>query len=117
MRALFLALALVAGSVNAETPQRAVERLPCVKGGTVGANLDQRAAIPAATDLGWKTELTERAKKDWSHSLPSDDGFIVERSLLILRSPTIWRWHVSPTGVVTPVNGHAIGLADQCRSR
>jgi hypothetical protein len=117
MRALFFALALVAGVVNAETPQQAVERLPCVKDGTVGANLKQRAAIPAATDLGWKTEATVSARKDWLHSLPSDDGFIVERSLLILRSPTVWRWHVSPAGVVTPVNGHAIGLADHCRER
>ena len=81
-------------------PIQAVKESPYVKGGTIEERLKQKTSAPAVSDLGWSKKTAQ-------------DGFVVEKTIHVrgLRSPTIYRWSVSLTGAVRPINGHAISLS------
>lgn len=85
---------------NEGEPIDIVRRSFCQQGGTIDECLIKKTTIPAVTDLG----CTMRE---------IDDGFIVEKEIKIkgLQSSTVYRWHVSRLGNITPANGHAIGIS------
>ncbi len=84
-----------------EQAEEIVKNLQCSRWGTVDEYLTKKAAIPSVEDLGWKV-------------YPKDDGFEVERTLLIRqKTESKYRWHVYETGKAKPVNGRAFGITKE----
>ena len=78
--------------------EQKVKMLPSKHGGTVDAYMTNMAKIPFAEDLGWQVKALE-------------DGYEVERSLLINNTKTFsYKWKVSDSGEVTPLNDGARSL-------
>lgn len=83
--------------------EQAVRAQRAVKGGTVGDYLDNLASKPVVVHSDWVAR-------------PGNSGaFSIEflAKLSTLSSPTIYRWSVTPSGQVTPLNGHAIGITER----
>jgi hypothetical protein len=72
----------------------------CKQGGTVHECFSNKTSIPAVTDLGWTVA-------------EDNDGLVVQKEIKLqgLRSSTIYRWHVSPSGNIEASNGHAITIS------
>ena len=84
--------------IDWETATEMVKQLPCKKGGTIDEYLTKKAGVPAVEDLDW-------------HTYPRDDGFEVERFLLLNnRTQLLYKWHVSFDGNVRAINGKAMGI-------
>lgn len=81
-------------------PIQAVSNSHCKKGSSIKQCFYKKISVPAISDLGWSTKRTTK-------------GYIVERSIQVgrMRSPTIYRWLVTETGMVTPINGHATTMS------
>ncbi|UCD66245.1 MAG: hypothetical protein JSW69_01045 [Deltaproteobacteria bacterium] len=75
--------------------EQKVKMLPSIHGDTVDSYLTNMAKIPMAEDLGWKVYAIE-------------DGYEVERSILVNKSKMFrYKWKVSNTGEVTPLDDEA----------
>jgi len=78
--------------------EQKVRMLPSKHGDTIDAYMNNMVKIPMAEDLGWKVS-------------PLEDGYEVTRSILINRTKTFeYRWRVSNSGEVTPLNDRARSL-------
>jgi len=78
--------------------EQKVKMLPSKHGSTIDSYMTNMAKIPMAEDLGWMVYTLE-------------DGYEVERSILINKSKTFrYKWKVSNSGEVTPVNDRAKSL-------
>ena len=78
--------------------EQKVKTLPSIHGDTVDSYLTNMTKIPMAEDLGWKVYAIK-------------DGYEVERSILIDNSKTFrYKWKVSNTGEVTPLDDEARNL-------
>jgi hypothetical protein len=87
--------------LNEEQAEEFVKNLPCSREGTVGQYLSKKAEIPSVEDLGW-------------HVYPKEDGFEVERILLIRQKiESKYRWYVYKSGKVKPLNNKAIGITKE----
>ena len=86
---------------DAEQAEEIVKNLECSRWGTIDEYLTKKAATPSVEDLGWKV-------------YPKEDGFVVERTLLIRQKvESKYRWHVYETGKAKPLNGKAIGITKE----
>ena len=86
---------------DAERAEEIVKSLQCSRWGTVDQFLTKKAEIPSIKDLGWRV-------------YPKEDGFEVERVLLIRQKiESKYRWHVYETGKAKPLNGKAIGITKE----
>lgn len=86
--------------IDWQTATEMVKKLPCKKGGTVDEYLTKKAGVPAVEDLDW-------------HTYPRDDGFEVERLLLLdNRLKLQYKWHVSFDGHIRAINGKAMGITE-----
>ena len=78
--------------------EQKVKMLPSKHGSTIDSYMTNMAKIPMAEDLGWKVYTGE-------------DGYEVERSILINNSKTLrYKWKVSNSGEVSPANDRARAL-------
>jgi len=78
--------------------EQKVKMLPSKHGDTIDSYLTNMTRIPMAEDLGWKVYTIE-------------DGYEVERSILINNSKTLrYKWKVSDSGEVSPVDDRARSL-------
>jgi hypothetical protein len=84
-----------------EQAEEIVKKLQCSRWGTIDEYLTKKAAISSVEDLGWKV-------------YPKDDGFEVERTLLIRqKKESKYRWYVYETGKAKPLNGRAFGITKE----
>ena len=75
-----------------------VKMLPSKHGDSIDSYMTKMARIPMAEDLGWEV-------------YPLEDGYEVERSILINNAKTFrYKWKVSNSGEVSPVNDIARAL-------
>lgn len=75
--------------------EQKVKMLPSNHGKTIEAYLTNMTKIPMAEDLGWKVS-------------PIEDGYEVERSILINKVKTLrYKWKVSNSGEVSPMDDRA----------
>jgi hypothetical protein len=75
--------------------EQKVKMLPSIHGDTIDSYLTNMTKIPMAEDLGWKV-------------YPIEDGYEVERSILINNSKTFrYKWKVSNSGEVIPLDDEA----------
>lgn len=75
--------------------EQKVRMLPSKHGDTIDSYMNNMVRIPMAQDLGWKVH-------------PLADGYEVERSIQINNSKIIrYKWKVSNSGEVNPVNDNA----------
>jgi len=87
-----------AGSSKEYIAEQKVKMLPAKHGRTIDSYLTNMTKIPMAEDLGWKVR-------------PVEDGYEVERSILIKGSKTFrYTWKVLNSGEVSPVNDRAKSL-------
>ena len=78
--------------------EQKVKMLPSKHGDTIDSYMTNMANIPIAEDFGWKVYAIE-------------NGYAVERSILVNNSRTlIYKWKVSNSGEVSPVNDRARSL-------
>jgi hypothetical protein len=78
--------------------EQKVKMLPSKHGSTIDSYLTNMARIPIAEDLGWKVSAV-------------DDGFEVVRSIMVDNSRVFrYKWKVSDTGEVTPLDDGARSL-------
>ncbi len=97
----FADFAIPAELKESEQAEEFVKNLPCSRGDTIDKYLNKKAEVPSVEDLGW-------------HVYPKEDGFEVERLLLInqkIKSKYIW--HVYKSGKAKPLNGKAFGITKE----
>jgi hypothetical protein len=84
--------------IDSSSAVEIVKNTTSSKGCTLEIFFKNKVSIPAVNDLGWGVN---KAYGD----------FIVKKTIQVggLRSPTIYKWRVSGNGIVSPLNGHAIG--------
>lgn len=90
---------------DAYNAEQRVKNLPAKKGGTIDEYLTKRADIPAIDDLGWKTYPDAKITSPYTN-----EGFWVERWMLLDTMKIIYRWKVNPDGKIKAVNGKAIAV-------
>lgn len=87
-----------AGASQEFIAEQKVKMLPSKHGATIDSYMTNMSKIPMAEDLGWKVTAIE-------------DGYEVERSLLMNNSKTLrYKWKVSNAGEVSPLNDRARSL-------
>lgn len=83
--------------------EKKVRSLPCSKGGTLDEYFSKNLKSPA-DDLGW-------------NEFEVDNGYDVVRTIIINPYKSLatlkYKWHVDPSGKVTPLNSEAISITSQ----
>ena len=84
---------------QAYNAQESIKKSPCKFGGTIKQCLASRTTTNAVEDGGWASYPNEKT-----------GDLTVEYSIFVGARQTIFRWRISNSGSVKPINGHAINI-------